>query len=335
MDWLRRSRPDLDLAGPWRAEVISGGLSNITYRITWAGARYILRRPPLGEILPRAHDMAREFRVMSALGPTAVPVPETVGLCTDPEVIGASFYLMREVDGVVLRAQSDTEALSVGQRHAISEALVDCLVDLHAVDPAGVGLGDYGRHGGYAARQVSTWGKQWRRSRTRDLADMDALIDALARAAPEGDETTIVHGDFRLDNTIVDLGVEPPPIAALLDWELSTLGDPIADLGLMLTYWHDPGDTARAEVSVAAGITDHEGFLAADELAQRYAVRSGRDLGTLPFHLALAAMELAVILEGVHARYINGQTVSAGYEHVGASVPVLVARARSLLVTGI
>jgi aminoglycoside phosphotransferase (APT) family kinase protein len=330
MGWLRHARPDLDLSGAWQAEVIAGGLSNITYRIRWAGEGYILRRPPLGEVLPRAHDMAREYRVMSALVPTGVPVPETVAFCGDPAVIGAPFYLMREVAGSVIRTRADSAGMSPQQRREISELLVDSLADLHAVDADQVGLSDYGKHGGYAARQVATWGKQWQRSKTRELPDVDLLLAKLGDSVPDADETTIVHGDFRLDNTIVTLDPEPR-IAALLDWELSTLGDPIADVGLMLTYWHDPGDTARGEISVAAGITDHDGFLTSSELAQRYAERSGRDLSTLPFYLALAAMKLAIILEGVHARYVNGQTVSAGYETVGAGVPLLAARGLTLI----
>jgi aminoglycoside phosphotransferase (APT) family kinase protein len=330
MAWLREARPDLDFVGEWRADVIAGGLSNITYRISWAGTDYILRRPPLGDVLPRAHDMGREYRVMTALAPTAVPVPETIALCADASVIGAPFYLMRAVPGAVLRAPADTAVLAVAERSAVSDELVQALVALHSVDLNDVGLSDFGRHGGYAARQVATWGGQWERSRTRDLPDMDALLAALTDAIPSSDTTTLVHGDFRLDNTIVQFRPEPQ-IAAILDWELSTLGDPIADLGLMLTYWHDPGDAERAEITVAAGITDHEGFPTAAALAQRYAELSGRDLSTLPFHLALAAMKLAVILEGVHARYLKGQTVSPGYETAGSAVATLAARGLRLV----
>jgi aminoglycoside phosphotransferase (APT) family kinase protein len=329
-EWLRNERPDLDLDRDWRPEIISGGLSNITYRLRTAGGSYILRRPPLGPVLPRAHDMYREYRVLAALWPTSVPVPEPLAMCADPGVIGAPFYLMREVRGAVLRSAMDTCTLTVEQRGQVAEQLVQTLAELHAVDPDAAGLGDYGRHGGYAARQIRTWGQQWRRSRTRELPDMDRLLDALAAELPPDRETTIVHGDFRLDNTIIDVD-GPPRVAAVLDWELSTLGDPLADLGLMLTYWHEPGDYERSLVPVAAGITDLPGFPSCDCLADRYAQLSGRDIADLPFYLALGAMKLAVILEGVHARHLAGNTVGAGYEQAGAGVPVLVERGLRLI----
>jgi aminoglycoside phosphotransferase (APT) family kinase protein len=314
----------------WSAEVISGGLSNVTYRLRCSGQQLVLRRPPLGPALPRAHDMQREYRVISALRSTAVPVPETIAFCGDPDVLGAPFYAMREVDGVVIRAPEQAGSLTVAQRRIISEALVDVLVDLHDVDVDAVGLSDYGRHGGYAARQLRTWSAQWERSRTRELPDMERLIARLAEAAPIVDETTLVHGDYRLDNTIVRTG-ERPEIAAVLDWELSTLGDPVADLATLLTYWHDQGDHDRAAVLVAVGLTAHPGFLTTGELAQRYAARTGRDLSHLDAHLALAAMKLGVILEGVHARYLNGTAIGHGYDRVETAVPALAARGLRLL----
>lgn len=331
--WLSAALPDLMRdGGRWEAEVISGGLSNITYRLALPGGTVILRRPPLGHVLPRAHDMAREYRVLSALAPTAVPVPETLALCTDPAVLGVTFYVMRDVPGEVLRTAQDTEVLSPAARGAISDSLVATLADLHAVSPAAVGLDDYGRHSGYCVRQIRTWGAQWERSRTRDLPDMDVLLARLAEAAPPDSACTIVHGDFRLDNTVVSLpSMSQPPagvphVAAVLDWELSTLGDPLADLAVTLTYWHDRDDVERGAIPVSAHLTDLPGFPTAHELAGAYAERTGRDLGNLSFYLALSWMKLAVICEGVHARYLGGQTVSAGYEKVGPAVPLLAAR---------
>jgi aminoglycoside phosphotransferase (APT) family kinase protein len=335
--WLRAALPQEMQDGPWQAEVISGGLSNITYRLRLPGGGMILRRPPLGPVLPRAHDMAREYRVLTALAPTPVPVPETLALCTDPDVLGVTFYVMREVPGVVLRTPADTEALSPAARTAVADSLVATLADLHAVSPDAVGLGDYGRRSGYCLRQIKTWGAQWERSKTRDLPDMDVLLARLAEAAPPDSACTIVHGDYRLDNTVVSLpsvslpSVSLPPdgvphVAAVLDWELSTLGDPLADLAVTLTYWHDEGDVERGEVPVSAGLTDKPGFPTAHALAAAYAQLTGRDLGNLSFYLALAWMKLAVICEGVHARYLGGQTVSAGYEKVGPAVPLLAAR---------
>jgi aminoglycoside phosphotransferase (APT) family kinase protein len=331
--WLRAALPGMFKDGPWTAEVIPGGLSNITYRLTLPGGTVILRRPPLGHVLPRAHDMGREFRVLGALFPTVVPVPEPLALCTDPDVLGVAFYVMREVPGRVLRVSADTEALSPQARGALANALITVLADLHEVSPDAVGLGDYGRRSGYCVRQIRTWGAQWERSKTRDLPDMEALLARLAGLAPEDSACTIVHGDFRLDNTVVSaaVGADAPQVAGVLDWELSTLGDPLADLAVTLSYWHDLGDTERAKIPVSVGLTDKPGFPTAKDLASAYAARTGRDLGNLPFYLGLAWMKLAVICEGVHARYLGGQTVGPGYEKVGPAVPLLAARGLRVL----
>ena len=333
--WLRDALPDLIQDGPWDAEVISGGLSNITYRLRLPGGTVILRRPPLGHTLPRAHDMAREYRVLSALVATPVPVPEPLALCTDPDVLGVTFYVMREVPGTVLRAPLDTERLSPADRGALASALISTLADLHAMSPDAIGLGDYGRHEGYCVRQIRTWGAQWDRSRTRELPDMDLLLARLTELAPEDSACTIVHGDYRLDNTVVSLPPGGAPrIAGVLDWELSTLGDPLADLATTLSYWHDPGDVERAEIPVAAGLTDKPGFPTGRALAEEYAALTGRSLDNLSFYLALAWMKLAVICEGVHARYLGGQTVGPGYEKAGKAVPLLTARGLRALTAG-
>jgi len=325
-EWVRRNIPEADVSGPWRPEVIAGGLSNITYRLPLPSGSLILRRPPLGPLLPRAHDVGREYRVLAALAPTDVPVPVPLGFCADPDVIGAPFYLMPEVPGVVLRTRDDTGRLTVTRRSATASRLAETLAALHAVDPVSVGLGDYGRPGGYCQRQLRTWGRQWERSRTRHLPDMNRLLEALAARAPQQDSgTSIVHGDYRIDNVIVDLG-QTPQVAAVLDWELSTLGDPLADLGSTMAYWHDLGDSKRYEIPVASGVTAWPGFPSAAEFAELYAKASGRELGDLGFYLALGTMKLAVILEGVHARYLSGQASGPGYATAGAAVPTLVAR---------
>jgi aminoglycoside phosphotransferase (APT) family kinase protein len=335
--WLRQELPDLfvgpnggsaqgaDTGAQWQAEVISGGLSNITYRLKFPHREVILRRPPLGGVLPSAHDMLREYRVMSALNATDVPVPQMLALCTDLEVMGSPFYVMAAVSGQVLRTGQDTAELSPEQRGEVSEQLVGALAELHAVDYRAVGLGEFGRPDGYCTRQIRRWTQQWQQSRTRDLPDMDKLLDGLATRIPTDSEGCIVHGDFRLDNTIFTLG-DRPRIRSVLDWELSTLGDPLADLAMTLTYWHDPGDAERAQIPVAVGVTAHKGFPTANQFAERYAGLTGRDLSQLPFYLAFSAMKLAVILEGVHARYQGGHTISDGYENAGKAVPFLVAR---------
>ena len=329
--WARSVLPQL--GDDWRAEVISGGLSNITYRVHGDQATVIVRRPPLGKLLPSAHDMAREHRVLAALQDTDVPVPRVLALCDDPEVAGAPFYVMAQVEGEVYREPEQTARLSPGQREALSDDLVDVLARIHAVDLDATGLRDFGRADGYLERQLRRWTAQWEASRTREVEGMPDLLAALARQQPAQTATTLVHGDYRLDNTLVTLGTQPdgiPRVAAVVDWELSTLGDPLTDLATWLTYWSGPGEDGSA-VPVAQGLTAHEGFPTGDEIARRYAVRTGRDLAHLAFYRAFADWKLAVILEGVHARYLAGKSMGEGYDRVGPAVPLLVERALARL----
>jgi aminoglycoside phosphotransferase (APT) family kinase protein len=324
-EWLRRELPERVGDGEWDAELISGGLSNITYRVHLSSSTVIVRRPPLGELLPSAHDMNREYRVLGALAATSVPVPEVLKFCADSQVLGQPFYVMAEVPGLVLRTADDTAALTKAERSNSTESFIETLAELHGLEPGAVGLGDYGRPDGYCSRQIRRWGEQWARSNTRPLPDMDTLLSRLAEAVPPSPRDSIVHGDYRLDNMIVDPS-NSYRVAAVLDWELSTLGDPLADLGMTLTYWHDAGDTERAEIPVAAGITAHDGFPTGRELAERYSELTGIDLSNMPFYLAFGAMKLAVILEGVNARYLAGRSVGDGYDKAGQAVPVLVSR---------
>ncbi|TQJ49100.1 phosphotransferase family protein [Phycicoccus sp. SLBN-51] len=321
--WASAKLPQLGDA--WRAEVISGGLSNLTYRVRGEQGTVIVRRPPLGKLLPSAHDMAREHRVLSALQGTDVPVPRVLALCDDPEVAGAPFYVMAEVDGVVFREPEQTARLSAEQRRDLADDLVEVLARIQAVDLEATGLADFGRHGGYVERQLRRWTAQWEASRTREVAGMPELLTALARQQPHQAETTLVHGDYRLDNTIISTD-ETPRVAAVVDWELSTLGDPLADLATWLTYWSGPGEDGSA-VPVAQGLTDLAGFPTGDEIAERYAARTGRDLSHLAFYRAFTDWRLAVILEGVHARYLAGKSLGEGYDRVGPAVPLLVDRA--------
>ncbi|MET0740982.1 MAG: phosphotransferase family protein [Candidatus Nanopelagicales bacterium] len=329
--WLRTTLPDRVTDGDWTAEIVSGGLSNITYRLHTRGGELVLRRPPLAGVLQSAHDMSREFRVQSALAGTAVPVPPMLAMCADDSVIGAPFYVMGAVDGVVLRSAQDTALLTEAARQELAFGLVDTLVTLHAIDPAAVGLSDFGRPDGYSLRQLRRWQQQWEASKTRELPDMDTLIERLHTRLPQQAGSGLVHGDYRLDNTLVDVRATSPRITAVLDWELSTLGDPLADVALLWTYWEQMGAPQLTLLPGSAGATAHPGFPTAGDLAQRYAERSGRSLADLPFHRALAAMKLAAIAEGVHARYLGGRTVSAGYAGVGAAVPELVARGLAII----
>jgi aminoglycoside phosphotransferase (APT) family kinase protein len=288
---------------PLSFERIAGGHSNLTYRVTdAAGRRWALRRPPLGRRLGSAHDMAREHKVVSALGPTDVPVAPVVGLCHEDTVNGAPFYVMEFVEGPILRGVAEAEAFpDEADRRAIGERVADTLVAIHAVDPDQVGLGDLGRKQDYVARQLRRWQGQWEKSRTRELAAIDAVHERLAARIPEQGPATIVHGDYRLDNMILTPAGE---VAAVVDWELCTLGDPLADVGLLMVYWPE-----RGEETIALGQPANlaPGFPSREELRDRYAGRSGRDLSQLDFFVALGYWKLAIILEGVYARYAAGQ----------------------------
>ncbi len=309
---------------PLSFERISGGHSNLTYGVAdAAGRRWALRRPPLGKRLGSAHDMGREHKVVSALGATAVPVAPVVGLCQDDAVNGAPFYVMEFVEGPILRGLAEAEAFpDEADRRAIGLRVVDTLVAIHAVDPDAAGLGDLGRKEDYVARQLHRWQGQWEKSKTRELAAVDRVHERLAARIPAQGPATIVHGDYRLDNMILTPAGE---VAAVVDWELCTLGDPLADVGLLMVYWPQ-----REGEPIALGQPANlaPGFPERDELARRYTERSGRDLAELDFFVALGYWKLAIILEGVYARYAAGGygKVDPGLEHF-AQVVVQLAEA--------
>jgi aminoglycoside phosphotransferase (APT) family kinase protein len=334
--------------GPYLAEVlddqawaapavtlIAGGKSNLTYRVSSPAGDVILRRPPLGHVLPTAHDMVREYTAMAALAETAVPVPRMLHLCRDPALLGQPFYVMQAVDGHVCR-----ESLPAGyadrpeQRRAIGVGLVDVLADLHAVDPASVGLGEFGRPEGYLPRQVARWGKQWEATRIEGLEALDALAADLASSLPATQRSTIVHGDYRLDNTMLE-PTSPGRIAAVLDWELSTLGDPLADLGMLLVYWSqaDDGDT-RTRATVVPAATLLEGFPDRAAVAEQYAVRSGLDLTPLPWYVSFAFFKLAVVCAGIVARARGGAMVGEGFDGIEDRIAPLVELGRATLDDG-
>jgi aminoglycoside phosphotransferase (APT) family kinase protein len=326
--WMGAHAPD---AGePLSVSLISGGRSNLTYRVETRERDVVLRRPPLGHVLPTAHDMRREWRVISALATTPVPVPEPIAFCADEDVIGAPFYLMGHVDGLAVRDRAELGDPPPGLTRRLSERLAEVLAAIHAVDYREVGLGDFGRPEGYLARQLDRWCQQWERSRTADLPEFDRLVARLRAGVPATSASTLVHGDYRLDNTLISLAPDPE-ILAVVDWEMSTLGDPLADLGLTLTYWHDPGDDERAGIPVAGDVTLAPGFLNAAEFAAHYTKASGRDISDLAFYVALGNFKLAVIVEGIHARFRQGKTVGEGFEHIGSAVPTLIARAHRTL----
>jgi aminoglycoside phosphotransferase (APT) family kinase protein len=300
-DWFRDNVDGAE--PPLTFERISGGRSNLTFTVVDAnGRRWALRRPPLGKRLGSAHDMAREHRVIAALQETPVPVPPLVGLCEDRGVSDAPFYVMEFVEGPVLRTKADAEAaFDPSERRELGHRVVDTLVELHEVVPDEVGLGELGKKEAYVARQLHRWSGQWEKSKTRELPVIDDVHRRLEARIPEQGPAAIVHGDYRLDNLILN---DEGGVAAVVDWELCTLGDPLADVGLLMVYWSQPGDEFAPLFEAP---TQAEGFPLRDELCRRYAERSDRDLAELDFYIALGYWKLAVILEGVFARYAAGQ----------------------------
>jgi aminoglycoside phosphotransferase (APT) family kinase protein len=306
--WLRTAIPD---AGPdVSARVIVGGKSNLTYDVTDGIHRWIVRRPPLGHVLATAHDMGREYRVMSALQGSAVPVPRMFAYCADADVIGAPFTVMERIEGTAFTHAAQLVPLGAPRTRTISEGVVDTLADLHAIVPDEVGLGDFGRPEGFLARQVMRWKKQLDASHTRDLPAADELYRRLVADVPAEGAAGIVHGDFRLDNVLIDAQDRP---AAVIDWEMATLGDPLTDLALMLVYGRLAADAGGlvADASLAPG------SLSEVETIERYEARSARDLSRFGFYLGLASFKLTGILEGIHYRYQHGQTVGDGFADIG------------------
>jgi len=286
---------------PFTFQLIAGGRSNLTFKVVGAdGTRFVLRRPPLGHVLATAHDMAREHRIIAAVGRTDVPVPPALGVCIDEAVNGAPFYVMGYVDGIVLDSPDRAATMPVALRVQASEHLIDVLADLHAVDVDQVGLGDLAKREGYVARQVKRWSTQWAQSKTRELPAIDEVARLLGERLPEQRGVVIAHGDYRFGNCLTD--VAAGRIAAVLDWELCTLGDPLADVGYLGVYWYD-GEAAntRANDPTSAG-----GFPSYPDLLQRYALRTGRDLSGIGYYVAFSCWRLAVISEGVYARYLHG-----------------------------
>ena len=305
-------------------ELIAGGKSNVTYLVRGGGHEWVLRRPPLGHVLPTAHDMAREYRVMTALAGSDVPVPRTFALCTDEAVNEMPFYVMAYTPGVVLLNElPDDYATTPQQRRAMCETLIDTLVKLHAVDYRAVGLEDFGHPDGYLERQVRRWSQQWERSKTGALPEIEALIPRLHNALPESPPPTVVHGDYRLGNMALDPN-DPGRVVAVFDWEMSTLGDPLADLGYCLIYWIDPGDDfSTASVGTGSSFTTLDGFMRRSELIDEYARRSGRDVTAADFYQVLALYKLAIICEGIYARFLKGQTLGNDFDNTArASVPL-------------
>ena len=332
LHWLATNTADV-IDSTATARLITGGRSNLTYLLDDGRRQVVVRRPPLGHVLATAHDMGREYRIINALAGTAVPVPTALGLCTDLSIKGAPFYAMSFVDGLVVRTETVVaEGLTESHRRQLAESMMTVLADLHDVDVAAVGLSDFGRPVGFMARQLSRWSKQLDASRSRELAGIDRLRDQLAARVPESSGGGIVHGDYRLDNLVV----APPSaddalsVRGVLDWEMATLGDPLADLGLLLAYW-DVLSAMDSPVVQNVGVA--QGFPDGATLAGWYQDRRDLDLTELPWYEAFGLFKLAVILEGIHYRHQLGQTVG-DFTDIGAGVPALVSAGLEVLASG-
>ena len=317
---------------PFEYRLIAGGRSNLTFAVTGRdGARFVLRRPPLGHVLESAHDMGREHRIIAALEPTAVPVPRALALCDDPAVNGAPFYVMSFVEGVVVSDEEGAKRdLSAGARATSGLSLIDVMADLHAVDPDAVGLGELGRKEGYVERQLRRWHRQFEQSKSREIPAIDEVHRRLSTHVPPQLRTGIVHGDFRLGNALV--GPEDGVVRAVLDWELCTLGDTLADLGWFVAYWIEPGETGRY---VPRGVaTTVPGFASRETIIARYVEKTGADVSQLDFYVALAYWKLACIADGVYARYRAGvmgaDDGAAEIEAYGRQVEALAEQALAL-----
>jgi aminoglycoside phosphotransferase (APT) family kinase protein len=324
-EFLRQRVPGAD--GPFRFELISGGRSNLTYRVRSGPRSFALRRPPLGHVIATAHDMAREYRVLAALADTPVPVPRPLALCEDEATNGAPFYVMEFCEGVVLQDRVPDGFLDRAEDgRRVSQALVDTLACLHAIDFAAVGLEGFGRPRGYLERQVRRWAKQWEANRTAPLPEIETLLARLAAALPEESAETIVHGDYRLGNMALAAD-DPGRVVAIFDWEMSTLGDPLADLGYTLIYWMEAGENSEVE---ASAVTTRPGFFTRDEIVAGYAKASGRDVSAIDFYQVLALTKLAVISEGIYKRFTLGKTVGEGFERLRRATAPLAERALAI-----
>ncbi|WP_075743786.1 MULTISPECIES: phosphotransferase family protein [Actinoalloteichus] len=311
--------------GELTARLLPGGRSNLTYEVSdQAGGRWAVRRPPLGHVLPTAHDMGREFRVISALRATPVPVPDALLLCRDEAVVGAPFFVMEFVDGLGALDVPELRALGADGAALIGRELVDRLVALHSVDQEQVGLGDFGRPAGFLDRQLRRWRTQLESSRSRPTGTLDALHAELGRELPRSQASTVVHGDYRVDNTIFG---PDKRMRAILDWEMATLGDPLADLGMLLVY----GRRAPLDGNAPVNAATVPGFPTESDLVEGYAAASGRDVEGLAWYVGLGFFKLAVIMEGIHYRHQLGQTAGSGFDGIGELVEPLALAGRAAL----
>jgi aminoglycoside phosphotransferase (APT) family kinase protein len=308
---------------PLEIKQFPGGHSNLTYLLRFGDRELVLRRPPLGPVAPKAHDMAREFRVLSELWRAYPPAPRAYLFCDDASLIGASFYVMERRRGVVIRRRIPAElADSADARRRLSEALIDALADLHAVDYRAVGLGDLGKPDGFVERQVRGWAERWQRAKTRELPAIEELWAWLLARIPASPTPALIHNDFKFDNVMYAAG-DPGKIVAVFDWEMCTIGDPLMDLGTLLGYWvHD--DDPEVFLAGMTSPTNLEGFPRREQLIERYGRRTGIDVSKIAFYRVFACYKTAVVAEQIYVRYVRGQTKDERFAMLGPVVPLLV-----------
>lgn len=315
--YLRDKLPEGDR--PLTILQFPGGHANLTYLLRYGDREYVLRRPPLGPVAPRAHDMVREYRALAALGPYYAPAPRVFVLCEDPAVIGAPFFVMERRHGIVVRrTMPDEISDDPTVRRRIGEAAIDALADLHAVPVAGTSVATLGKPEGFVARQISGWAERWQRAKTEDLPVMADLAAWLAARIPPLLDATVVHNDFKLDNMMLDRN-DPGRVVAVLDWDMTTLGDPRIDVGTLLGYWPEASDPPE-RLAIAMQPTYLEGFPTRREVVERYAARSGRNLDAIAFFETFALFKLAVVLQQIYVRFVRGQTKDERFAAMGESV---------------
>ena len=315
--------------GPVAVEQFPGGHSNLTYLLRYGQREFVMRRPPLGPVAPTAHDMTREYRVLNALWPVFPPAPRPYVLCEDPSVIGATFYVMERRRGIVIRREwpkelGDDPAI----RRKVSEAIVDVMATLHAVDYAAAGLSTLGKPGGVVQRQVKGWAERWERAKDREVTAITELARWLAERIPTPTDATLVHGDLKLDNAMLD-PADPGRVAAVLDWEMCTTGDPLVDLGQLLCYWAETGDPYPRRESVVQ-VTTLPGFYTREQIVQRYAAKTGRDLSKIAFYEIFAIFKTAVVVQQIYIRWKRGQTKDERFGGMGPRVEALAEAALTL-----
>jgi aminoglycoside phosphotransferase (APT) family kinase protein len=331
--WLRERLPACGVAGldvtrePTVAQ-FPGGHSNLTYLVRFGDADIVVRRPPFGPVPPTAHDMAREFRWLSAMHGVFPLAPRPYLVCDDLNVIGSVFYAMERRRGLVVRAAEPPLLASPAARRRLSQTMVDTLADLHAIDVGVPGLSALGKPAGFVERQVRGWSERWVRSKTDALPEMDTLAEWL-RAHLPGDppRPSVVHGDFKLDNVMLD-PVDVGRIVAVFDWEMSALGDPLVDLGILLTYWSPTAPPAQRDALTS--VTDRPGYFTREEIIARYAVRSGRDVSNIRYYEIFAVFKIAVVIQQIYYRFVQGQTTDARFATFGARVEFLAHHAAAL-----